>query len=133
MPFELSQITEFIPRDPLHWLAIAQYLLILMSFVLLSTSGDETPIIVIIMIGALVMLTGTNLYSDQLRIPDIALFLLRLSQFLLPLGLVGFAPTEQARGVAILLTLIALPVMFMGIFGCALAGFADYRSLAFCR
>lgn len=127
-------VTEFIPPFWQHWTSILHYGILLGTLVMLSLSGDKSSMAFTLMLGALALVTGADLYLNLLNIPRIFVFLLRVAIFTIPVIVAGMAPTEETRAVGIVMGMLALPLLALTFLTCYFnpSVFVDPRILTWC-
>jgi hypothetical protein len=122
------------PTLPLHWTSIMHYLVLLGMAYLLLTSGDKTPLLFIIILGFAALTVGVSLYSDKISIPRLFIFLARVVMTGIPIMLAGMSPTENTRSAAILVAILAAPLLAIAFFTCIFGGppIGDPRIVSWC-
>ena len=109
-------IQQLIPPYPLHWTTILHYIILLGAITLLTIGGDKTSLLFTFILAGLAVLTGISLYSTLIQIPRIAIFLIRVGIFGLPVVIAGMSDTDEGRVVGIglgMLGLVILAVLFV--------------------
>ncbi|GAB4474689.1 MAG: hypothetical protein Kow00124_14920 [Anaerolineae bacterium] len=129
MPQDLSIV---LPISPLNWTSIAHYLILVGALVMLLASGDKAPMGFIFILLALALLTAASLYIDRLAVDRLWVFLIRVGVLGIPLILIGLGPTEQTRQVALVISLIAIPIMVSTLLGCRFPILVDPRLAGWC-
>jgi hypothetical protein len=121
-----------IPPFPLHWTSIAHYLVLLGAILLLLFAGDKTSIVYIAVVAIEALLVGLGLYSNLVAVPRLFIFLGRVLLLGIPVVLAGMAPTENARTVAVLMAIVALPLVVVLLITCLLGPIGDPHVLSWC-
>ena len=111
LPTEISLATFQPPGGWLHYLNILHYLLLLGGILLLGASGSKSPLLFIIVTAVLMLITAADLYSNLLGLSLFIVFLMRVGMFGIPVVIAGLGPTERARGLGILVAILAFPIL----------------------
>lgn len=129
------ELSQFVPLAPLHWTSILHYLIILGAVLILSMSGEQAPILFLFMLAVLALLTTADLYVNLLGLSELFVFLARVVMFAIPIVIGGMGPSEQSRGLGILVAILALPVLVTTFLTCTIPLLADPRLLGmgWCR
>lgn len=136
----MPEVSAFIPLSPWHWTTIIHYLLLLGALYLLMASGDNTPVLYLIVVAVMAILVGADLYSNllglgKLEAGRLIIFLLRVFIFGIPALIGGLATAEDTRAVAIgLAVFAALPLIAITFLTCPLGiPLGDPRILDWCH
>jgi hypothetical protein len=110
-------LNQMLPSFPTHWTSIFHYIILLATLFILMSSRSDVSIIFIIVLGALAMATGADLYAE--RIPAVgcfAIFMFHAAMVGLPLLLGGLSPSEETRGIAVVTGLAFGVPLFASLF-----------------
>lgn len=123
---------QFLPTAPLHWTSIIHYIVLILAIFTLVTSGDKASILYILILGALALLTGADLYINRLPIPRLFIFITRVLIVGIPIILAGLSPTEQTRNLSVVTAIFALPILVITFLSCVIPFLADPRIVSWC-
>ena len=127
------EIAQYLPTAPTHWLSISHYVILLLSIAIFASTGEDAPMVFLVVVGALMLVTALHLYIDLVRLDRFAIFVIKTAVFVLPVMLAGLSPTEQARGLSILAALFGAAILVAGFMGCLFTPLVDPRSLLLCQ
>ncbi|NDJ54385.1 MAG: hypothetical protein GYB68_15050 [Chloroflexi bacterium] len=117
------QLVWLVPFATWHWTTIFNYGIILIClFLVVGTSGD-VPILFLVGVALVAFAGAANLYSNLFAAPLFLIFVIRTIMLAGSLALAGLAPTEETRGIAIVMNLFTFPIFVMLIINCFLPGF----------
>lgn len=102
-----------IPTAPLHPITILHYLLVLGALGLVIFSGDEGGTMFTALAGGIAFAAVVNIYGRLFGLPGFVLFIVRVLMVMFAVILTGTAPSEKTRSYAIILVLLALPILFV--------------------
>jgi hypothetical protein len=130
----MSEVSEFIPMAPLHWTSILHYILLLGALFMLMASGDDAPIIYLIVLAIMGILLGVDLYLNLFHLGQVVIFVVRVCIFAIPALIGGLGPTEETRAAGIGLAAFAgLPLLAVTILTCILGNLGDPRISYWCK
>lgn len=127
MPIDIA---EYLPFAPLHWTSINHYLVLLAALGVIMTAGPDVSIWFLLSVGVMALSTGFSLYMNYFNLPRLYEFIIRTLIFGLPVVLAGLSKSEQTRGVAVMASILAFPILVMTFATCFLGGLGDPRILA---
>lgn len=127
-------LSQIIPPYPTHWTTILHYSLLLGTIVMLTTAGDRSSLAYTLILGALAVLVGADMYLNLAVLDRFVVFLLRVAIFAIPLILVGMAPDSTTRAVAVVLVLLTIPLIGLTFLTCYFGGppLIDPRIVSWC-
>jgi hypothetical protein len=124
---------QLLPSFPLHWTSILHYIVMAIAIFTLVTSGDKASILNILILGALAMFTGADLYIDRISMPRLVIFVVRVLILGIPLIMSGMSPTEQTRNLSIVTAVFAFPILAITFFSCVIPFLGDPRIMSWCK
>ncbi len=124
---------QLLPTAPLNWTSILHYIVLFAAIFTLVTSGDKASILYILVLGALALLTGADLYINRLPMPRLFVFITRVLIVGIPIMLAGMSPTEQTRNLSVVTAIFAFPILVMTFFSCWIPILADPRIVSWCK
>lgn len=126
-------VAELLPTQPLHWTSIIHYIVLFLALFTLVTSGDKASILYILILAALALFTGADLYINRFPMPRLFVFIIRVLILGIPIILAGLSPTEQTRNLSVVTAIFAFPILVMTFFSCWIPFLADPRIVSWCR
>lgn len=124
---------DLLPTAPLNWISILHYIVLMIAIFTLITSGDKASILNILVLGALALLAGADLYIDRFPMPRLFVFIIRVLIVAIPIIMAGMSPTEQTRNLSIVTAVLAFPILFVTFFSCMIPFLGDPRIMSWCR
>ncbi len=112
MPADLA-INQLIPPFTWHWTTILHYLLLLGTIALLTTASDKASLLFTLVIAALALLIGVDLYASLIQIPRLFFFLIRIVIFAVPVISAGMGGTEATRQLSVGLAILSFPLLVL--------------------
>ena len=128
--FELASL---IPVAPLHWTSIFHYLILLGALVILLSSQSDVSLAFIFFLASLALVTAGDLYSNLIAIPRFVIFIFRVAMVGVPLILSGIAPSDDTRGLAVILAIIGFALFAVVFLTCMIPFMGDPRIAGWCR
>lgn len=128
--FELSSL---IPISPLHWTSIFHYVILLGALVILISSQSDVSLAFIFFLAALALVTAGDLYSNLIAIPRFLIFTFRVAMVGVPLILSGIAPSDDTRGLAVILSIVGFALFAVVFLTCMIPFLGDPRIAGWCR
>jgi hypothetical protein len=130
----MPDVSQFIPLAPLHWTTILHYILLLGALFMLMASGDDAPIIYLLVLAAMGILLSVDLYMNLFALGRVVIFVIRVCIFAIPALVGGLGPTEETRAAGIgLAAFAALPLLAVTILTCIMGNLGDPRISHWCR
>ena len=124
---------QLLPTAPLHWTSIMHYLVLAVAIFTLVTSGDKASILHILILAALALLTGADLYINRMPMPRVFVFVIRVLILGIPIIMAGMSPTEQTRSLSVVTAIFAAPILVMTFFSCMIPFLGDPRIASWCK
>ena len=128
--FELVQL---IPVAPLHWTSILHYVILLGALLILVSSQSDVSIAFIFSLAALALVTAGDLYSNLINMPRFVIFIFRVGMVGVPLIIMGIAPSDDTRGLSIILAVLGFMLFAVVFLTCLAPAFGDPRIVGWCR
>jgi hypothetical protein len=127
------ELTSLIPIAPLHWTSILHYVILLGALVILVSSQSDVSLAFIFWLAALALVTAGDLYSNLIAIPRFVIFMFRVGIVGIPLILSGIAPSDDTRGLAVVLGVLGFALFAMIFLTCFIPFLGDPRIVGWCR
>ncbi len=124
---------QLLPTAPLNWTSILHYIVLAAAIFTLVTSGDKASILYILILGALALITGADLYIDRFPMPRVFIFIIRVLILGIPILLAGMSPTEQTRNLSAFTAVFAFPILAITFFSCMIRFLGDPRIMSWCK
>ncbi len=124
---------QLLPTYPLHWTSILHYIILALALFALVTSGDKASILNILILAALALLTGADLYIDRINMPRLVIFIIRVLMLGIPLIMAGMSPTEQTRNLSVVTAVFSFMILVITFFTCVIPFLGDPRIASWCH
>jgi len=128
--FELASL---IPIAPLHWTSILHYVILIGALVILVSSQSDVSLAFIFFLAVLALVTAGDLYSNLIAIPRFVIFTFRVGMVGVPLILSGIAPSDDTRGLAVVLSILGFALFSVVFLTCPVPFLGDPRIVSWCR
>ncbi len=128
--FELVQL---IPVAPLHWTSILHYIILLGALTILVASQSDVSLAFIFFLAALALVTAGDLYSNLINLPRFVIFIFRVGMVGVPLIVMGISPSDDTRGLAIILSVLGFLLFAVVFLTCPVPFLGDPRIVGWCR
>ena len=102
-----------IPTYPFHPITILHYVVILGAIWIVISAGEESTTFQTILCAMIAIMAVVNLYGIRVGLVGILIFVARAIMVMACLVTAGMAPNPKARTFAIILSLIALPILIV--------------------
>jgi hypothetical protein len=107
--------------------------ILLGALVILISSQSDVSLAFIFFLAALALVTAGDLYSNLIAIPRFLIFTFRVAMVGVPLILSGIAPSDDTRGLAVILSIVGFALFAVVFLTCMIPFLGDPRIAGWCR